>query len=257
MRSTEQNGQHKGTAKKGAHDLKRLVLHIGTHKTGTSSFQESLKKNAKTLISCGIRPVRGPVFQDGKRVPGKNRVNHTHLTHLLLRPEIRSGARVRRTVPVLSPEQRLRQLDRLAERLSGLDEETLLISAEGLCFLREASEQALLRRFVERVGREVQTLVVFRKEGDWRASWENQLMKQSNEIYQIAKTEAEDVSLLGDWYFDKTAIKEFWAPFNLHQIEFEAHTNIVKPLYDAIGQSDGGLQTEVFKNRRRTIATLE
>ena len=37
---------------------KRLILHIGTHKTGTSSFQRSLQNNAQSLIGAGIRPIR-------------------------------------------------------------------------------------------------------------------------------------------------------------------------------------------------------
>lgn len=147
------------------HRLKQLVIHIGTHKTGTSSFQNSMLKNAETLISHGVRPIRGPSFQNGKRGSFK-KANHMHFAHLILRPEIRSGARVRGRVPILSDEQRQRQLDNLAQRLSNFEEEILLLSAEALCFLRSADEQALLRRFLKGVGREVRTLVVFRNEVD-------------------------------------------------------------------------------------------
>ncbi|WP_157374420.1 hypothetical protein [Salipiger sp. CCB-MM3] len=171
----------------------------------------------------------------------------------MLRQEIRSGARVRGGVPSLTPNQRLAKLDNIAQRISGLSEETLVISAEGLCFLRTATEQSLLKRFIERTGREVKTVVVFRKEKDWRESWESQLAKESSGVLNIALSENDDVSILGDWYFDKDSIINFWNPFNLIQIEFEAHINILEPLYREIGHPLDNIQATVFKNRRTPI----
>lgn len=139
----------------------------------------------------------------------------------------------------------------MARRLSDFDEETVLISSEALCFLRTASEQETLCKFLESTGRQIQTLAVFRDEIAWRASWESQLTKASHDAHKIARAEDEDVSILGDWYFDKNAIKAFWAPFNLNQFEYEAHANIVDVLYKEIGLSLEELQTGIFKNRRR------
>ena len=236
--------------------MKQLVLHIGTHKTGSTSFQKSMRKNADALVSLGVRPILSPVFQNGKRVSGK-RANHVHFLHLVLRPEVLSGARFRGEVPVLSDQQRRRQLDRLAQRLADFEDETLLLSAEGLCFLRNADEQALLRRFLKGVGREVRTMVVFRNEADWRTRWENQLIKEGGGFYEIVRAEPDDVSILGDWYFDKREIQEFWSPFGLCQINYEAHPNIVEALYSEIGLPPGQLQTDIFKNPGRQKATPE
>lgn len=229
--------------------MKKIVLHVGTHKTGTTSFQESMEENAEALIAEGIRPIFGQVFKNGKPV-SRTRANHVHFAHLLLRPEVLTGARYRQTVPTLSREERHRELETLAKSIAVFKEETLLISCEGLCFLRTAEEKNLLQQFLKLVGRELQTLIVFRNNTEWRDSWENQLKKDKNGLFEKVSAESPDVSIVGQWYFDKAAIQTFWEPFNLTRIDYDGHVNIVQALYDEMGTSTVKLETDVFTNLR-------
>ena len=235
--------------------MKRLFLHIGTHKTGTSSFQLSLKKNEEDLIANGFRTVFGPVYRGKKLAPNKKGANNNFFANLLLRPEVRSGARIRGWVPELTRDQCVRELENQANEISKFDEETLIITSEVLCFLRTPYEQELLQKFVKDVGRETHSLVVFRNEKEWRASWENQLTKDINVAREIAREKDRDASILGDWYYDKAKIREFWAPFNLREIEYEAQRNIVQTLYSEMGVSLESEKTDVFINLRQQDPT--
>lgn len=228
----------------------RIVFHIGTHKTGTTSFQKSLQKNRKILLSRGVRPILAQKFRNGQRIPGR-KAQHNQFVNMLLRPEIKSGARVNGSVPNLSPRERLRRLDRLSERLSAFGEDTLIISAEGLCFLRTSDERNLLLKFLNRINREVQTLVVFRDTKTWEESWRNQLMKNHGTVFDVASAEHEEVSILGKWYFDKEKIREFWSPFNLTEIEFDKSSNIVDSIYKELNLSVKDFETNIILNKRK------
>ena len=39
--------------------MKKVFLHLGTHKTGTSFLQSVLRRNAAALMNIGVRPVVG------------------------------------------------------------------------------------------------------------------------------------------------------------------------------------------------------
>ena len=108
----------------------------------------------------------------------------------------------------------------------------------------------VLRRFLDRVGREVQTLVVFRNTQDWRESWLHQLEKDPSGVARIAREQPDEVSLLGDWYFDKAAIRSFWSPFNLCELGYEGHDNIVAAMIEKLGLPGDDLVSDFFSNKR-------
>lgn len=81
------------------------------------------------------------------------------------------------------------------------------------------------------------------------------MSKDLSGLIEIARAENEDVSILGEWYYNKSEIQKFWAPFNLHQLKYEAHPNIVDALFSEIGVPLGKLQTDVFKNTRQQDVT--
>ncbi len=151
--------------------------------------------------------------------------------------------------PDWKPAQRLRRLRRLAERLAGMEEDTLILSAEGLCFLRTEEERKRLSGFLGQIGRRVETFVVFRNSADWRESWLAQLTDREGTI-DMARAEPEDRSILSDWYFDKEAIRQFWSPFNLTELRYEDHPNIVPALLERMGVERKGLDLDLRKNVR-------
>lgn len=228
---------------------KRIILHIGTHKTGTSSFQRSLMANTETLIARGVRPLREEVLHSAKR---QHRTNVSGIAHLFIRPALRTVARINGSVEDLTPSQTAERRDRLAQRLMEITEPLVIISSESFCFLRSAEEQAQLRKTLEQVGRRVETLVVFRDDASWRTSWQNQIHKRPEVSAQIAPPGQGD-GLLDDWYFDKAAIRHFWSPFGLREIDYGASENIVETLYQAMNVPRDGILTEFNVNRSKPL----
>lgn len=231
--------------------LKRIVLHIGTHKTGTTSFQKSLGHNRDALMARGVRPILSPRFHRGRRLQGLS-ANNVLFGDLLLRPGIKSVTRIRGGVPDWTEEQRRQRLDALADKLKAFPEDTLLISSEALCFLRTAEEYEALSRFLETVGRHVQVLVAFREDQAWRDSWTNHVTAKSRRVARIVRAESEDVSILGEWYFDKSAIRDFWKAFDTTEIDYDRQPNVIEALYEALGVPMDALETDIFVNKRRT-----
>jgi hypothetical protein len=229
--------------------MKKIVIHIGTHKTGTTSFQMSMKVNKKSLESQGIRPILSPVMENGL-ITSRKTANHIRFGHMLLRQEILTPGRYSRRVAIISSEERHSKLEAFAKRLAYFEEETLLISTESLCFLRTTNEQDLLKRFIDITGRELSTIVVFRNEKDWRESWNAELSKYQTNTFEKIHIESPETSILGHWYFDKDAIRKFWEPFNLRQINYEEHSNIVESLYSTMNINSENIKTCLFKNIR-------
>lgn len=229
--------------------MKKIILHAGTHKTGTTSFQKSIETNVDALLSQGIRPIFGKVFRNNTATLRK-RANHDHFSHLLLRSDILTGSRYRRWVPITSNEERHRELESFANELVDFKEEILLISSEALCFLRTADEQNLLQEFARLVDRKLFAFIVFRNDTEWRNSWINQLKKNKDGLFEKVSAESPDVSIVGEWYFDKSTIQKFWEPFNITKIDYGANPNIVQTLYREMGVSTENFETNFFTNLR-------
>ena len=109
--------------------MRRLFLHIGAHKTGTTALQQSLHQNRLVLASCGVAYVEGPTA--------------AHL-HAYLGPRT-AGAFLPDGHMVLDPEA-------LADRLASADQDTVVASSENFSFFFHrapiaALEQALRPHF--------------------------------------------------------------------------------------------------------------
>lgn len=104
-------------------NLERIILHIGRHKSGTSSLQKSLSSNADLLASAGILYPRY----------GRNGKIAHHAIAESLNPKTRQ--------PKLDPEQIAKGIS--LERQRG--EETIIISSEAF---QNISELSLLKRLI-------------------------------------------------------------------------------------------------------------
>ena len=227
---------------------KRLILHIGTHKTGTSSFQSSLVDNRPSLMAQGLTPILETKRIDGVTT-GTRRANIAAKAHLFIRPELRTPSRYNKVSPELSNRQRQTRRAKLAERLRKLTAPSVLLSAEAFCFLRTPEEQNSMRDFLSQTEREITTLMVLRNEADWRASWENQIQNKPA-MFRYFQNQPDEVCINADWYYDISAIRAFWAPFNLTEMSYEAHDNIVDALFHFIGISTAALNTDIRLNSR-------
>ncbi len=232
---------------------RRLILHIGTHKTGSTSFQNSLISNVDKLADQDVHVVREFRYREGKK--GKARTaNAAICAHLFVRPELQTGARQRRTVPDMNPRAKARRRKKLAYRLRDNAAKTVLISAEAFCFLRTKEEWQNIREFAEMTNRRLEAIIVFRNNSDWRVSWENQLRYGLN-LLDTSHDLPSELRLDGSWYFDKEAIRSFWSPIKLSELIYEDHPNIVEAIYQSFGVQTDILKTDQRLNLRKSSPT--
>lgn len=237
-----------------AEPKKTLILHIGTHKTGTTSFQMSLRANRGKLLTRGVCPIGVPAKRKkGTLMARRTSYNLGKFTNAFLRPGIASISRVRsglRPKPKKMADQRARFLTQFRAHR----EPVLIASSEALTFLRTPEEKERMREFLAALGREVRIVLVFRDEAGWRASWENQLRK--NPKVWAKNQELPDAQRAnGEWYFDRQAILDFWSDLGeLTLIDYneamERDHNIIPALYAAMNIDTTGLRLTFESNQR-------
>lgn len=171
----------------------RLLLHIGMHKTGSTSIQRFFVRNRLLLRVLGIDY---PEAYDarGKRLPKHNDLFHA-ISH-----EKDHGC----THPQLGPSADL--IDKLASRIEG--NRTTVISAEGL----SGEHPAFSRAFAPLQGRfEIRVVCFLRRQDDWAQSFYKQMV-QSREVRESrsfaefinapSTREHLDYAQLLDWWAD-------------------------------------------------------
>ncbi len=127
---------------------KRLVLHIGVHKTGSTSVQNALAANAGLLARHGILYPKYPAAP-------------AHVTnHNRLAWEIAEG--------VID----LAKLREWAQSLAQKDAHTLIISAEDFCKLKSLDFLACFEEYFE-----AEVILYLRRQDSWINSWYNQNVK--------------------------------------------------------------------------------
>ena len=144
---------------------KRLILHIGMHKTGSTSIQRFFSRNRRLLGLLGLcYPISiGP---DGRRQPKHNAI-FSAISH-----EADFGA----AHPALGPSANL--IDSVAEEIARAPGRTAVMSAEGFSGERPVFAQALAplaRRF------DVTIVMFVRRQDLWVESFYKQMV-QSREV---------------------------------------------------------------------------
>ena len=145
----------------------RLFVHIGTHKTGTTSFQHWLLRHETELHTRFGLGVYHGAFPNNREVG-------------------LACASVERSLPTrgipqwVEPEWRRHVGDLVAEQLRRDDD--LVLSSEALSFLRERSEVERLAQMVR--GRDVTILAVLRNRADFLRSWGDHLQRDR---YKLSK----------------------------------------------------------------------
>lgn len=183
--------------------VKRIFLHIGTHKTGTTSFQSLLVDHAAHLRAHGLVPYI-------ERRYGGEEANCFRMVHDILRRSAITGSRYQGHVapPGIIPLVRTAHHIRRFLRDSG--DADVVFSAEAFSFLRSPSEWARLRLVLGLTGMGIRIIPILalRNAADWRASWTDQIAKNPALAPDMAKP---DFPLLADWWFDRAAIIRFWS----------------------------------------------
>jgi hypothetical protein len=228
---------------------RQLYFHIGTHKTGTTSLQRYLLDHREALRDRGL----GVATETGPR--GRTTANCDGVADTVLRPSLLTGARSRGRFP---PPGRRRgytaRLRSLRAEVKDLGTPRVLVSAEGLCFARAWAESARVRAMARACGATPITIVCLRDVEQWRASWNDQLVKIEYPG-SFSPTDADDIR--ADWYFDHAAIVAFWSRLGeVRTIDYGTATaehGSVIPAVVAATDTDVVPSTGHYElNRRRT-----
>ena len=124
-------------------DKQKLILHIGIHRTGSTSIQRVLHANRDALHSQGFHYAL-------------NTVNHTSLANDFDRN--RSSAQS--------------CVDKLVEDAASFPNHTVIVSGEDLCRIRNVQWLAAFKAHFD-----VSVLCYVRRQDDWLESWYNQHIK--------------------------------------------------------------------------------
>ena len=229
--------------------MKKLIIHIGVHKTGTTSFQRLLQINQKYLIDNNVRPI----FELDRN--NARRFNLFDLSHLHLRASLKTGARLRGNVPERKEHEKAAFEDNFIKAINGYPEDTIIASAESFCFMRESKEKEKLANLFAQIDREVEFLLVWRHLVSWKESWKNQLHTGAK-IADLSVSFPAEERIDAEWYYDTDAILNFWQELGkVHTFQYEDYDNICEPLMNFLGLSMQDLMKIGRHNKRKELPT--
>lgn len=225
--------------------MRRLFLHVGTHKTGTTSFQSCIYEQRAQLAAGGTQ-----VYLETEATPAG--VNCVALAHSVLRPGLMTPSRRAGYVKTQRLFGRALQVARLKRFLGTDTAERFLVSAEAFCFARTQEERTAIARLFAVDGVEVVPVICLRDEEGWRASWTRHLDRWEPKFTRPAGEGADNVG--NDWYFDRDAIVAFWSGFGEPRIvDYDAAMardgTIIPALFDVIGISPEVDMARYFLNK--------
>lgn len=177
----------------------RLFIHIGTHKTGSTSIQALLRENAKKIAAHGITVITDP--------PEGVRTNCTAIAHAFIRPELWTPSRMSKATPSGYADPKI--LDHFAAQIRQSANRCFVVSAEAFCYLRTKAEREHLLSFLAGLGCRITPVAYMRNGENWRESWSAWLDKLDY-VRTFRAQHPENFNLLDDWYFDHAAIVRFW-----------------------------------------------
>lgn len=170
-----------------------LWLHVGTHKTGTTSIQRAVSLREADLATAGIA-----LWPES---------NAQELANHFIRPSLWT---IPRLLGISAPVD-VAIFDELAARMDEArgGRRDLLISSQEFCMMRDALEAQVLRGTLRQVFDRVVPIVAFRDVDDWRASRTDELIRIG--MWERQEALPDTLSSDGDWYYDPAAVRRFWA----------------------------------------------
>jgi hypothetical protein len=207
----------------------RIVLHAGTHKTGTTSIQTFLRDENSTLLAAV-----GCHYPDGFLL----RTVHTHLPLLVIQPNRMWPARIR------FPETQRASWQEAAwafvrEQVAEPEHETLVYAHEDLSYVRSDGELERLRELFD--GREVTVAIALRDRLEFLASYRSQLagtgFEPSDDPTSFAYVEAD--TWLVDYEGLVDGYRRWFGSENVVTIDYgdamEADGSIIPAFTDVLG----------------------
>lgn len=216
---------------------RKIFLHAGRHKTGSTSIQHYIADNLDFLASYGLAAVENR-FETVPRRASTALVNCFDIAHCIIRPELNTLIRLRYpelAAPTLKQQQQ--EAVRVNEWLLGKPGDALIISAEAFSFLRRPSEREIFDLVFR--GFEVRTVLFLRERLDWLESWKKQTAgglarfgRPVGDVESVFDYEPES------WLTDDASIEAFFQP-GCRTLSYEAameeHGSVVPAFLEAIG----------------------
>lgn len=159
--------------RRGVDKVKRLLLHLGMAKTGTTSLQETLGRNRKKLKSLGV------IY------PSVKPYNHSFKFQVLFKDSPQDSFHYKQLAPD-SDEQWQKELDLLrrqwVDTFTSFDEGVCVISAENLPGMKEKEIERLLN-FVQPHFDRISAIVYVREPREsLRSHWEQDVKESLGEL---------------------------------------------------------------------------
>jgi hypothetical protein len=185
--------------------MKTLFIHVGPHKTGTTSIQEFLANRAHEIEKAGRAVFLESVGKNAKRA------NAWALAHCFVRDELQTPMRLSKHALVPSKAECADKIAAFRHWAGTCEAQSCILSSETFSFLRTDAEAVALHRAFADLFDKVTPIVVSRREDQRRRSWQKQLVKMKVEATVSSLDAAARVD--GDWYFDWAALTDFWSRF--------------------------------------------
>lgn len=150
---------------------KNAFLHIGKHKTGSTSIQKYLADNIGFFRVNGFDVILNSIIPSS--MIKTNPANCAGLAHLFIRDDLETPVRLRGNF-IYNDEERVKVVREAKLSLYRQESEKIIISAEAFSFFRMQSELEALYDFLD-VFRVV-PIFFYRDPVSWMRSWELQLI---------------------------------------------------------------------------------
>lgn len=188
--------------------MKTIYLHIGKHKTGTTSIQHYIHENEQFFLKRDCYIVKESDFNSEFLAKRVNVRNLNGAAHLILRQELETPMRLQGTVKSKRLSILLEEMNNVNTVLKSIKSTNLIISAEAFSFIRTPFEMELLYFMLR--GFKVIPIIFLRDKTLWLKSWYVQVLglrKQLNLLddNELAKGGIFDFST-DSWLVDDKSI---------------------------------------------------
>jgi hypothetical protein len=213
-------------------NLKTVYLHIGTHKTGTTSIQQYLYAHNETHRKFGIDYYKGLYNPaNGIYTPA----NHVELHVAAMRENRMSPFKLKNKINADKEYKQLVQ-NRVREFINDTNANKVIFSAEGLCYLRYGDELSYLQELFK--GVEIYIIIYLREKSSFLRSYRLQLIKMGMSFSDDPNSFA--------YVQDDTWLLEYDDLINIYGSHF-GHDRLIIFNYDDVLVSDGNVIPSFLK----------
>jgi hypothetical protein len=225
--------------------MRQLYIHVGPHKTGTTSIQAFLAQKRLELAGRGVAAYAEVVPS------GAVQTNAWHLAHCFIRPELLTPMRLLGHGPSPESPAATEKIAVFRDWCRRVAAPTCVVSSESFCFLRTDQEFNDLNGAVSDLFDRITPILTIRDHAEWQRSWDHQLRAMT--VWDRVAALPEHARVDGSWYFDVGSLRAFWARFGeVIEMDYAAamrdHRSIIPPFREAIKVEGSEFEYDAFLN---------